>query len=74
MLGRLQMTVDNAVDALINVATAIFPERSQEAAKPETDSEKLKESIEYMLQARGLAVDVDTKMYERNSPQTGCKV
>ena len=72
MLGRLRMGVDDAIDALITVTTAIFPEGSQEAPDPETNSKKLKEAIEDMLQARGLAVN--TKMYERSSPQTGCKV
>jgi hypothetical protein len=72
MLGRLRMNVDDAIDALINVATAIFPEGSQEVIDPETNSTKLKEAIENMLQTRGLAVNI--KMYERNSPLTGCKV
>jgi hypothetical protein len=72
MLGRLRMTVDDAIDALINVATAIFTEGSQEVIDPETNSRKLKEAIEDMLQTKGLAVN--TKMYDRSSPQTGCKV
>jgi hypothetical protein len=72
VLGRLRMNVDDAVDALLNVAAAIFPEGSQEVANPEANSEALKETIEDMLQTRGLAVN--TKMYERNNPRTGCKV
>jgi hypothetical protein len=72
MLGRLRMNVDDAIDALITITTAIFPEGSQEVPDPETNSKKLKEAIEDMLQTRGLAVD--TKMYERDSPQTGSKV
>jgi len=72
MLGRLRMNVDDAIDALIAVATAIFPEGSEEVIDPETNSRKLKDAIEDMLQIRGIAVN--TKMCERNSPQTGCKV
>jgi hypothetical protein len=72
MLGRLRMNVGDAVDVLINVATAIFPEGSQEVTDPEANSRKLKEAIEDILQTRGLAVN--TKMYERNNPQTECKV
>jgi hypothetical protein len=72
MLGRLRMNVDDAIDTLITITTAIFPEGSQDVPDPETNSRKLKEAIEDMLQTRGLAVN--TKMYERNSPQTGSKV
>ena len=72
MLGHLRMNVDDAIDALIAVATAIFPEGSQDATDPETNSRKLKEVIEDMLQTRG--VPLAAKMYERNSPQTRCKV
>jgi hypothetical protein len=72
MLGRLRMNVNDAIDALIAVTTAIFPEGSQEVPDPETNSRKLKDAIEDMLQTRGLPIN--TKMYERNGPQTGCKV
>jgi hypothetical protein len=72
MLGRLRMNLNDAIDALIAVATAIFPEGSQEVPAPETNSKMLKDAIEDMLQTRGLPVN--TKMYDRNSPQTGCKV
>jgi len=71
-LGRLRMSVDDAIEALITVTTAIFPEGSQEAPDPEINSKQLKEAIEDMLQVRGLALD--TKMYERSDLQTGCKV
>jgi hypothetical protein len=72
MLGRLRMNIDDAIDALITVTSAIFPEGSQDVPDPETNSKKLKEAIEDMLQTKGLAVN--TKMYERSNPQTGCKV
>jgi hypothetical protein len=72
MLGRLRMNVNDAIEVLINVAAAIFPEGSQEVVNPEANSRKLREAIEDMLQTRGLGVK--TKMYERNSPQIGCKV
>jgi hypothetical protein len=40
MLGHLRMNVDDAIDALINVATAIFPEGSQDVTDPEANSKK----------------------------------
>jgi len=72
MLGRMRMNVNDAIDALIAVATAIFPEGSQEVPDPETNSKALKDAIEDMLQTRGLPINA--KIYERNSPQTECKV
>ena len=72
LLGHLRMNVTDAIDALITVATAIFPEGSQEVPDPETNSKNLKEAIEDMLRTRGLPVNA--KMYERSSPETRCKV
>jgi hypothetical protein len=72
LLGRLRMNVNEAIDALIAVATVIFPESSQGVADPETNLRGLKDAIENVLRTRGLPVN--TKMYDRNSPQTGCKV
>jgi len=72
MLGHLRMNVDEAIDALITVATAVFPEGSQDATDPEANSRNLKDAIEDMLQARN--IPVNTKMYERSWPQPRCKV
>jgi hypothetical protein len=72
MLGHLRMNVEEAIDALITVATAVFGEDSQDTATPEASSEHLKEAIEEMLQAR--EISVKAKMYERDRPQTRCKV
>jgi hypothetical protein len=72
MLGYLRMNVDEAIDALITVATAIFPEGSQGIGDPEANSRNLKDAIEDMLQARN--IPVNTKMYERCQPQPRCKV
>jgi hypothetical protein len=72
MLGRLRMNVNDAIDALIAVATAMFPEGSQEVPDPEINSNKLKDVIEDMLQTRGLPVNA--KMYEQSNPETRCKV
>jgi hypothetical protein len=72
MLGHLRMNVDEAVDALITVATAVFGEGSQGPADPVTNLKHLKEAIEELLQTR--EIPVDSKMYERDRPQTRCKV
>jgi hypothetical protein len=72
MLGRLRMNVNDAIDTLIAVATAIFPEGSQEVPDPETNSKTLKDAIEDILQTRGVLLNA--RMYDRDSPPTGCKV
>jgi hypothetical protein len=72
MLGHLRMNVDEAIDALINVATAVVTGESQYAADPEANLQHLKEAIEEMLQTR--EIHVNYKMYERERPQKRCKV
>ena len=72
MLGHLRMNVDEAIDALITVATAVFPEVSQDITDPAANSRNLKDAIEDMLQARN--IPINTKMYERDRQQTRCKV
>jgi hypothetical protein len=72
MLGYLRMNVEEAIDALINVATAVFSEESQDAINPNSNSKNLKNTIEEMLQTR--EIPAHFKMYERDRPQTRCKV
>ena len=66
------MNVDQAVNALFDVISAVFPENPQETSTPETNSRKLKKAIEDMLQAR--EVPLSTKMRDPNRPQPQCKV
>jgi hypothetical protein len=72
MLGHLRMNVDEAIDALITVATAVFPEGSQDVPDPEANSNSLKGAIEEILQTKETAVNA--KMHERARQQNRCKV
>jgi hypothetical protein len=72
MLGHLRMNVNEAIDALLEVALSVFPEGSQQTSDPETNSRNLKMSIERLLQARGLPPD--TKMVDRSRPSMRCNV
>jgi hypothetical protein len=72
MLGHFRMNINETIEALLDVAFAVFPEGSQETANSEANSNKLKVAIEDMLQAR--QIPLDTKMNEPSRPQTGCKV
>ena len=66
------MDVEEAIDALITVATAVFGVDSQDATDPEANSKRLKEAIEEMILSK--EVSVNAKMHERDNLQKGCKV
>ena len=73
MLGSLRMNVDQAVDALLAVASAIFPSDSGGTPNPETNSKNLRGAVEDILQAR--QIPLDRKMNDKaTSPSTACKV
>lgn len=72
MLGHFRMNISQAIDSLLDVAFAVFPEGSQQASSSETNSNKLKEAIEDILQTR--QIPLDTKMNEPDRPRIGCKV
>jgi hypothetical protein len=72
MLGHFRMNINQAIDSLLDVAFAVFPEGSQQALTSETNSSKLKAAIEDILQAR--QIPLDTKMNEPSRQPTGCKV
>jgi hypothetical protein len=66
------MNINEAIEALLDVAFAVFPEGSQQTLNLGANSDKLKVAIEGMLQAR--QIPLGTKMNEPSRPQTGCKV
>jgi hypothetical protein len=66
------MNVNEAIDTLLEVASAIFPEDSQQTPNLETNTRNLREAIEGVLQRRG--VPLETKMNDPNRPPTRCKV
>ena len=72
MLGHFRMNINEAVNSLLDVAFAVFPEESHQTPNLEMNSQRLKVALEDMLQARG--VSLDTKMNEASCPQTRCKV
>jgi hypothetical protein len=72
MLGHLRMNVDEAIDALVSVATAVFPYEVPEKCDSETNMKHLKEAVENMLQAR--QIPHDTKMNDKDGPSVKCKV
>jgi len=71
-LGYLQMTVDQARNALLIVTSTVFPLDPEAEASPEKNTVKLKESIEHMLEASD--IPINTKMCDKGLPPPKCKV
>jgi hypothetical protein len=71
-LGHLRMNVDEATEALLDVALAVFPNSSQPNSDPETRMGRLSESVKNILQNRG--IPPDRKMHEKGEEPRGCKV
>jgi hypothetical protein len=71
LLGHLCMNVDEAVEALLDVALAIFPGDPTDL-DPDGRTRQLTESVESILQARG--VPLDRKMQEKGEAPVRCKV
>ena len=74
LLGHLRMNIDQAVDALLNVATAVFPTGSEEQPNPETNTNNLQVAVNDMIQGCNIASDI--KMYDRHTrpPSSRCRV
>jgi len=71
LLGYLRMNVDEAIEALLDIALTIFPGESPNSS-PETRTGQLRESVENILQVRG--VPLDRKMQDISEEPVGCKV
>lgn len=66
------MNVNETVDTLLEVASAVFPEEPRQTINRNTNTKKLKIAVETILQARN--IPLDTKMNDPRRPPTKCKV
>lgn len=71
MLGTLRMSVNEAIDALLDITAAIFPDNPEDAIDLDINAKNLKDAIENMLEARNIVLE--TKMDETRA-SAGCKV
>jgi len=71
-LGHLGMNVEQAIDALLDVATAVFPPGADDQSTPETNTKKLKKAVEDMVKRCELTID--TKLNDKRSIPMRCKV
>jgi hypothetical protein len=72
LLGHLRMNVDEAIDALLAVALAIFPNEPRPPFDPESNTRQLSGAVENILQTRGFPSD--RKMQEKGEEPVRCKV
>jgi hypothetical protein len=66
------MTADQTIDSLLAVASAVFPDESDRKSTPEMNMKNLREAIKDVLEAR--SIPVETRMNDKTSTQTKCKV
>ena len=66
------MNLNEAVDTLLEVASAVFPEEPQQTINRGSNTKKLKDAVEGILEARN--IPLDTKMNDPRRPPTKCKV
>ncbi len=72
MLGYLRMNVDDAIENLLSVASAVFPHEVYEEADREANMKRLQASIQKLLESRGMPID--TQMHDKRQPPAKCKV
>jgi hypothetical protein len=72
LLGHLWMNVDEAIDALLNVALAIFPDNPDSETDKDAYTRRLRESVKSIIQTRG--IPSDRKMQDTGEESVGCKV
>ncbi|KIM28618.1 hypothetical protein M408DRAFT_69473, partial [Serendipita vermifera MAFF 305830] len=71
-LGLLRMTVDEAIEAVVNIASAVFPENPDTPFDTTINSYNLKEALEDLLLMGG--IPIDALMYDKTRPSGRCKV
>jgi uncharacterized membrane protein len=72
LLGHLRMNVEGAIDALQEVALALFSDRLHPSSDQDTRTKQLSASVKSILQTRGLPPD--QKMQDTSEKSVGCKV
>ena len=72
MLGYLRMNVDQALDAILTIVSAVFPYDPEAEITAETNTRNLVAAVEDMLQAIG--VPLDTRLHDKRLANPKCKV
>jgi len=72
LLGHLRTNLKETIDALLEVASAVFPEDSRQTVDRDIATRHLKDTIEAILEAR--SIPIDAKMNDPLLPPTQCRV
>jgi hypothetical protein len=72
MLGRLGMSIQDAMDELARVGNAVFPQDVSEVVTPEGNLTILREAIEAMLRRHQIPVDI--KLNDKAFRGSRCQV
>jgi hypothetical protein len=72
LIGHLRMNLNETVDALLEVASAVFPEEPQKTIDRASNTKQLKKAVEGILEAR--SIPLSTKMNDPERTPTNCKV
>jgi hypothetical protein len=72
LIGHLHMNLNEAIDTLLEVASAVFPEEPQQTIDHDSNTKELRKAVESILDARN--IPLNTKMNDPQRPPTKCKV
>jgi hypothetical protein len=72
LIGHLRMNLNEAVDTVLEVASAVFLEEPQQTIDRDSNSKELKKAVEGILEARN--IPLNTKMNDPQRPPAKCKV
>jgi hypothetical protein len=72
MLGLLRMSVSQAIEELVTIASSVFRNATQQVVDQSENSHRLRQVIEGLIIAEGLPLDA--KMYEPNRSISRCRV
>jgi hypothetical protein len=72
LIGHLRMNFNEAVDTLLEVASAVFPEAPQQTIDRESNTKELRKAVEGILEARN--IPLSTKMNDPACTAINCKV
>jgi hypothetical protein len=72
LIGHLRLNLIEDVDTILEVASAVFPEQSEQMIDCDANTKELRKAVEGVLETGN--IPLDTKMPDPQRPPTNCKV
>jgi hypothetical protein len=66
------MHIDEAIDELVTIGNAVFPNGVDEIVSPQSNTSKLRNAIENLLRRKDLPIDM--RLNDRSGSDSRCKV